>query len=308
MLKIMLKKLKIIFCIFVIILLGSILFKESIYIKNKSLHKDNNNTNYSENNSKPMSFYIESDNGYIPSNTIPDGGYLLNGENSYCEINGNNINATITYDFNTKTIGLSSLVNKKTKCFMYFDIVRDNVGPVINSVSKTSSDKTSITVSVSATDDSQITKYYYSINNGSYAESTSNTYKFSSLAVNTSYTIKVYAIDEYGNQSDITTTTFSTENYKCSIGELNGTQCIVSASSQNWVREELSSCREPVMTYAPNCDICGCYDPPCSSCNSCYFEIDYSFVDCYIPTYYCASGWTIYSGSDYTLKCSKPAS
>ena len=77
------------------------------------------------------------------------------------------------------------------------EVTTDNyVNPVVNSVTTTNIENDSITVSVSATGGTNnIQTYYYSINNGAYASSSSNTYTFSELNPSTSYTIKVYVCD-----------------------------------------------------------------------------------------------------------------
>ena len=90
-------------------------------------------------------------------------------------------------------------------------IILDTTVPTISSVTKTSDEQTSISVSVTASDTNGINKYYYSINNGSYTSSTSSTYTFSGLTKGTSYTIKVYVVDKAGNTSSVTTKTFKTK-------------------------------------------------------------------------------------------------
>ena len=90
-------------------------------------------------------------------------------------------------------------------------IILDTTVPTISSVTKTSDVETSISVSVTASDTNGISKYYYSINSGSYTSSTSSTYTFSGLTKGTSYTIKVYVEDKAGNISTVTTKTFKTK-------------------------------------------------------------------------------------------------
>ena len=76
-------------------------------------------------------------------------------------------------------------------------VTTDNyVNPVVNSVTATSVTNNTITVSVSASGGTNaIGTYMYSINNGSYQSSSSNTYTFSGLSAGTSYTIKVKVKD-----------------------------------------------------------------------------------------------------------------
>ena len=74
----------------------------------------------------------------------------------------------------------------------------------INGVSVTEATTDSITVSVNASNGTNnITNYYYSINNGEYVSSTSNTYTFEGLDMGTTYDIKVYVVDTNGAQSNV---------------------------------------------------------------------------------------------------------
>ena len=77
------------------------------------------------------------------------------------------------------------------------EVTTDNyVNPVVNSVTATNVSNDSITVSVSASaGTNNIQTYYYSINNGSYTSSNTNTYTFSGLSAGTNYSIRVYVKD-----------------------------------------------------------------------------------------------------------------
>ena len=77
------------------------------------------------------------------------------------------------------------------------EVTTDNyVNPVVNSVTATNVSNNSITVSVSASAGTNaIGTYMYSINNGSYQSSSSNTHTFSGLSSGTNYTIKVKVKD-----------------------------------------------------------------------------------------------------------------
>ena len=94
------------------------------------------------------------------------------------------------------------------------EVTTDNyVNPVVNSVTATSVSNNSITVSVSASSGTNnIQTYYYSINNGSYTSSSSNTHTFSGLSAGQSYSIKVYVKDTNGVDSNVYTINAETEN------------------------------------------------------------------------------------------------
>ena len=85
------------------------------------------------------------------------------------------------------------------------EVTTDNyVNPVVNSVTATNVSNDSITVSVSASAGTNaIQTYYYSINNGNYTSSSSNTYTFSGLSAGTNYSIRVYVKDTNGIDSNV---------------------------------------------------------------------------------------------------------
>ena len=87
------------------------------------------------------------------------------------------------------------------------------VNPVVNSVTATSVSNNSITVSVSASaGTNNIQTYYYSINNGAYTSSSSNTYTFNGLSAGQNYSIRVYVKDTNGVDSNVYTINAETDD------------------------------------------------------------------------------------------------
>ena len=87
------------------------------------------------------------------------------------------------------------------------------VNPVVNSVTATSVSNDSITVSVSASAGTNaIQTYYYSINNGAYTSSSSNTYTFNGLSAGQNYSIRVYVKDTNGVDSNVYTINAETDD------------------------------------------------------------------------------------------------
>ena len=81
----------------------------------------------------------------------------------------------------------------------------------VDEVTVTDATNDSITVSVDASNGTNnIANYYYSINNGEYVSSTSNTYTFEELDMGTTYDIKVYVVDTNGAQSNVYSTEVTT--------------------------------------------------------------------------------------------------
>ena len=95
-------------------------------------------------------------------------------------------------------------------------MTQNNMDPTLASITKveaTEVTETSIKVSVEAIKgDYEINKYYYSIDDGSYVESTSNSYAFNNLITGTEYKIEVYVEDEEGNKSEVYELNQSTAN------------------------------------------------------------------------------------------------
>ncbi len=83
----------------------------------------------------------------------------------------------------------------------------------VDEVTVTDATNDSITVSVSASAGTNaIQTYYYSINNGSYTSSSSNTHTFSGLNAGTNYSIRVYVKDTNGVDSNVYRINAETEN------------------------------------------------------------------------------------------------
>ena len=87
------------------------------------------------------------------------------------------------------------------------------VNPVVNSITVTDTTTNSISIRVSASGGTNsVATYYYSINNGAYSSSSSNTKTFTGLNKGTTYTIKVYVKDTNGVDSSVKTTSAKTSN------------------------------------------------------------------------------------------------
>ena len=62
------------------------------------------------------------DDGYTKNDTIPESGYVLNEEESYCTVNGEeDTSISLSYDVDTKSLRVTPMTTKGTKCYLYFD-------------------------------------------------------------------------------------------------------------------------------------------------------------------------------------------
>ena len=153
------------------------------------------------------------------SNTWPGDGYIFNKELSACE-NGGEL------DFDSENNKVILYSNKSDGCYIYFDIYNK---PIINSINLSEVTNNSITINVTTTEGTNpISNYYYIINDGVPVSTTNNTYTFSGLDSNTTYTIKVYVVDTLGYSSEISNLNVETEEATLLadwvINEYNGTQ------------------------------------------------------------------------------------
>ena len=123
---------------------------------------------------------------------------------------------TVTQEWQVEVIfvNLDSDQNANTgKTFNASLIIRENSPIGITEVSTSDVTSNSITLTVDATSENEITKYYFAKNEESFVESNSNTYTFTGLDVGTEYTLKVYAVDDEGYQSAVYSTNVSTTAY-----------------------------------------------------------------------------------------------
>ncbi len=141
--------------------------------------------------------------------------FSMDGGNSYQESNTNtytfsNLDNGTTYTFQVYVVDTEGYESNEE----VIEVTTDNyVNPVVNSVTATSVTNNTITVSVSASAGTNaIGTYMYSINNGSYTSSSSNTHTFSGLSAGTSYTIKVKVKDTNNIESSEYTIITKTED------------------------------------------------------------------------------------------------
>ena len=143
-------------------------------------------------------YYFSKDNGnsYVESST-----------SSYT-FSGLNDNTTYTFKVYAKdTLGYET--NEESIQV----ITNAYVNPTVNSITITDTTTSSISISVNASGGTNnVATYYYSINNGAYSSSSSNTKTFTGLSKGTTYTIKVYVKDTNGVDSSVKTTSAETES------------------------------------------------------------------------------------------------
>ena len=200
------KKLILIGLIAVIIVVASTVTLSLTLFKSSDNEIVSNPKREVNNNNNFITLMIEQEDGSYQestSNTWPDGNYVFNKELSRCENGGE-----LDWDRETNRVILYS--NKSDGCYVYFD---KYLSPTVSSVSVANTTASSISVSVNAIGGTNnVATYYYSINNGAYTSSSSNTHTFSGLSKGTTYTIKVYVKDTNGVDSSVYTINAETES------------------------------------------------------------------------------------------------
>ena len=199
-------------CFVVLILVAIVIgFTFAKYRVTKSIELASGTVNYTRADLNLVGVYLEKKDQagqYDSSEDVPTSGYTLNTEKSYCT---GSEGVSITYT--DGKLNFSGLSKRGTKCYAFFDVIRDTQKPTISNVTS-SVTKTSITVNVTASDNEGVTKYFYSINNGAYTETTSSSHTFNSLTAGTSYSIKIKVQDAAGNESTEWTGNIKTESDK----------------------------------------------------------------------------------------------
>ena len=141
--------------------------------------------------------------------------YSIDGGNSYQE------STSPTYTFSNLTSNHEYTIQVYAKDTLGYETNEETVqvttnayvNPTVNSITVTDTTTNSISIRVSASGGTNsVATYYYSINNGAYSSSTSNTKTFTGLSKGTTYTIKVYVKDTNGVDSGVKTTSAETDN------------------------------------------------------------------------------------------------
>ena len=148
------------------------------------------------------------------SNSIATYYYSSNNGTSYVSSNSNTytftgLSAGTTYNFRVYVVDSGGVKSNEATT----SATTTYRNPTANSVSVTSVTSNSITVNVSASGGTNsVRTYYYSINNGAYVSSTSNSYTFEGLNASTTYSIRVYVADTAGKTSNTVSTTGTTDD------------------------------------------------------------------------------------------------
>ena len=177
------------------------------YRNTNSINIAKGTINYKVPDLNTVALYLENDNGdFISADNIPTSGYTLNTDvtTTRCEVD--KVRDTgVNIAYNNGKIDISGISKKGTKCYIYFDKIKDTTAPVIGVHEARNIEKTSMDLYVEATDDMGIAGYYFKLNSSSdwgtpkCTGQTSCTHSVTGLISNTSYTYDVKVCDGAGN-------------------------------------------------------------------------------------------------------------
>ena len=107
----------------VILIISAVIlnFTRAKYRTTQSIPLVNGTINYTPADFNAVAIYVNGDSGYTKTDTIPDG-YVLNKSESYCTVNGEeDTSISLSYDTSTKSLSVTPMTTKGTKCYLYFD-------------------------------------------------------------------------------------------------------------------------------------------------------------------------------------------
>ena len=193
-------KRNILIAVLVVALISSLIlnFTQAKYRVTESMPLIQGTINFSPSDLNLMAVYLNKNGETISSDKVPHVGYTLNTEQSICEVNDVE-DETIEIVYENGLLNFNGLGNKGTKCTAYFDLIPDSEKPVINGINS-SSDDTSITITVDATDNIGIYYYYYKLDNEEEIRSEEASYTFEGLEKDSVHTITVRVEDAAGNE------------------------------------------------------------------------------------------------------------
>ena len=109
-------------CVAVLLVIFIVGRSHAKYRVTESIPLVNGTINYELSDLNLVGVYIQSEDGYTKSDTIPEEGYVFNEEESYCTVNGEeDTSISVSYDADTQTLKVSPMTSKGTKCYLYFD-------------------------------------------------------------------------------------------------------------------------------------------------------------------------------------------
>ena len=191
----------ILIALLVVALISSLIlnFTQAKYRVTESIPLIQGTINFSPSDLNLMAVYLNKNGETISSDKVPHVGYTLNEEQTLCEVN-NVKDENIEISYENGLLNFNGLGNKGTKCTAYFDLIPDNQAPTV-SIETLSSNDTSVTVTVNASDNIGIYYYYFKLDNGEEIRSEEASYTFDGLVKDSVHTVTVRVVDAAENEA-----------------------------------------------------------------------------------------------------------
>ena len=185
----------------VLILTAVILtFTRAKYRTTQSIPLIQGTINFSPSDFNMIAVYLNKGSETVSADKVPHVGYTLNEEQSTCE-SPDGVEDSIGIEYVQPSLTFSNVIKKGTKCSVYFDLIPDSEKPTINNIYSSSND-TSITITITASDNIGTFYYYFQLDNGNEVRTEENKYTFEGLEKDSVHTITVRVEDAAGNTSE----------------------------------------------------------------------------------------------------------
>ena len=258
-------------------------FTRAKYKTTQSIPLVNGTINYSLADLNTVAIYVNGDSGYTKADTIPDG-YVLNESESYCTINGEeDTNISLSYDTVTRSLSVTPMTTKGTKCYLYFDTKPITIQDIL--ASKNLATRTDF--STTLTEDTTGTIYYEDTSKGTTyyfaGKPSDNWVKFANkywriIRINEDGSLRLIyqgtSANTTGTGTQTETSTFSINSstynnnayvgYMYAVGSLRGTTTDsgIKKKLDTWYQDNLSSYADKI---DGNAGFCGDRTPSTSS-------------------------------------------
>ena len=299
-------------------------FTRAKYRVTQSIPLVNGTINYSLADLNTIAIYVNGDSGYTKSDTIPESGYVLNEEESYCTINGEeDTSISVSYDIDTKSLSVTPMTTRGTKCYLYFDEKGiTNVEELI--ASKTLATRTDFSTILTA--DTTGTIYYADTSKGrTYyfaGNPTDNWVRWAGfywriIRINEDGTIRMIyqgtAANTTGSNTQIQTSAFNSSNTNnMYVGYMYQSNQVHGLTSSSIIKEVLDTWyQNNLQSYADDIDgnagFCGDREPSTSSSSSngsggtgrteTYYGAYIRLITNKVPTFECENESDLYTTS-----------